>query len=320
MTAPQRERVGRCFADMVFESGQHHEGPNVSKIQRYTYTFVRSKDAPQVDEHGMATSLLNGHLSVGDAVTVSVEPDILAVARGFIVKLDPEFVEVGVDHEINLDALLARSDPATHYSATTAGTIFRIDKDEFMSGLGRLRDNLAHLYYEKGDTKRLSLVVDLAPPIFDESLMIPPEQMPTSLNASQQEALGKVFTAKDYALILGMPGTGKTTTIAEIIKLSVKQGKSVLLTSYTHSAVDTILMKLGEVDFQVLRLGNQDKVRGSTDMRWFSGVIDYDYLQIHKECLKYAISSLPTPKSIEELEHQVLSPPVVATTCLSIGQ
>lgn len=72
------------------------------------------------------------------------------------------------------------------------------------------------------------------------------------------------MTAKDYALILGMPGTGKTTTIAEIIKALVQRGKSVLLTSYTHSAVDTILLKLLNADFSMLRLGNIDKVGHAT--------------------------------------------------------
>lgn len=55
------------------------------------------------------------------------------------------------------------------------------------------------------------------------------------------------MSAQDYALILGMPGTGKTTTIACLVQVLVAQGKSVLLTSYTHSAVDNILLKLRKV-------------------------------------------------------------------------
>lgn len=46
-----------------------------------------------------------------------------------------------------------------------------------------------------------------------------------------------------------MPGAGKSTTIAVIVRTLVAAGKSVLLSSYTHSAVDTILMKLLQVDF-----------------------------------------------------------------------
>lgn len=53
---------------------------------------------------------------------------------------------------------------------------------------------------------------------------------------------------QDYALILGMPGTGKTTAIAQLVRFLVSKGKSVLLTSYTHTAVDNILLKLTEGD------------------------------------------------------------------------
>ena len=41
-----------------------------------------------------------------------------------------------------------------------------------------------------------------------------------------------------------MPGTGKTTVIATLVRYLVSCGKSVLLTAYTHSAVDNILLKL----------------------------------------------------------------------------
>ena len=43
-----------------------------------------------------------------------------------------------------------------------------------------------------------------------------------------------------------MPGTGKTTTIACLVQILVARGYSVLLTSFTNSAVDNVLMKLIE--------------------------------------------------------------------------
>lgn len=41
-----------------------------------------------------------------------------------------------------------------------------------------------------------------------------------------------------------MPGTGKTTTITQLIQLLVGCGKSVLVTSYTHSSVDNLMLKV----------------------------------------------------------------------------
>jgi thymidylate kinase len=49
--------------------------------------------------------------------------------------------------------------------------------------------------------------------------------------------------AKDYLLIKGYPGTGKTTTIASLIAILVKLEKKVLFTSFTNSAVDNLLLK-----------------------------------------------------------------------------
>lgn len=57
-------------------------------------------------------------------------------------------------------------------------------------------------------------------------------------------AVLQILTAKDYALILGMPGTGKTTTLVHAVKALLMRGASILLTSYTNSAVDNLLIKL----------------------------------------------------------------------------
>lgn len=72
--------------------------------------------------------------------------------------------------------------------------------------------------------------------------------------------LCRVLSTPDYALILGMPGTGKTSTIVQAIKGLVAQGKSVLLSSYTNSAVDNVLLKLLQEGVQFLRLGRRESV------------------------------------------------------------
>ena len=56
--------------------------------------------------------------------------------------------------------------------------------------------------------------------------------------------LFQLLTAKDYALNLGMPGTGKTSNMVHAVKALLMRGASILLTSYTNSAVDNLLIKL----------------------------------------------------------------------------
>ncbi|KAG6911010.1 hypothetical protein DXG01_005425 [Tephrocybe rancida] len=293
MSAADRELKGRCFSSMVLDTSfipPPTTGAAESKIHRFTYRFTRRSNE--------AESLLNGHINIGDAITVSVEPTLLALARGFIISLTQTEVVLGVDHKLTIESILKRL-PAT--STRGSPVIFRIDKDELFAAMGRVRDNLAQLFYAEGDTRRLELVVDMKYPVFDEH---PPEftaslsKHSAHLNANQAQAMSKVLSAHDYALILGMPGTGKTTVIAAMIKTMVAMGKTVLLTSYTHSAVDTILAKLLDADFSILRLGNIDK--------------------IHPDVHKYTLANRRAPTTIAQLEHQLMSPPVVATTCLSI--
>ena len=48
--------------------------------------------------------------------------------------------------------------------------------------------------------------------------------------------------------------TGKTSTIVALVKALDALGQSVLLTSYTHSAVDNLLIKLKQVSPQHQRI------------------------------------------------------------------
>jgi DNA replication ATP-dependent helicase Dna2 len=248
LTARDRETGGRCFADMILADG--HQGDIVfqdSKSPQYIYRLCRSPAARD-------RTLLHGHLHVGDPISLSIDPNLLMLARGFITELTSDVATVVIDRELSPDKLLTRLSGGSSLT-------FRIDKDELSGGIARMRENLALLFYANSNPRRRSLLVDLAPPTFDDGKA--PESLLRNLNDDQVAAVTKVLNAKDYALILGMPGTGKTMTIAAIIKLLVARKNTVLLASYTHSAVDNIVLKLLDADLNVLRVGNVDKVHSS---------------------------------------------------------
>ena len=278
MGAEERESHGRCFSSMIMDQTYKTikmESNIPGKIQQFSYRFEkRNFHLPILSKSGLQAtdSLLNGHMSVGDAIVVSVEPDLLAIAKGYITGLTPEEVTVGIDHKLDLQDINERARAKLGGKALYDDVVeFRIDKDELFVGMARIRYNLANLFYAHGDTRRLELVVDLRPPVFSkqyDELLESPQHGPgllniaKSLNSSQNLAMEKVLNAEDYALILGMPGTGKTTVITALIKALVDLGKTVFLTSYTNSAVDTILLKLkDDADFGILRIGNMEKVR-----------------------------------------------------------
>ncbi|KAM0752276.1 Dna2-domain-containing protein, partial [Meredithblackwellia eburnea MCA 4105] len=300
MGAEERMKSGRCMANMAIDDSYEGEVDNRSgaRIHRFTYRLQHAASLPTqaTTSQRASRSLLGGTITVNDPIVISLEqPSVLAFARGFVLAIDAHSVVVGLDHSLTDIAQVRR----LQFAPDPDELVFRIDKDELAAGMGRIRDNLIQLFVLGGDERRRRLVVDLEPPQFEH---VPSKEklIPSSLNEDQEDAVRKVLAAKDYALILGMPGTGKTTTIAEVLKALAKAGKSVLLTAYTHSAVDNILLKVKDSGLSILRLGNRDKIMPS----------------LHG----FTLDPLNPAETLTQLDNQLMMPQIVATTCLSINE
>jgi len=81
-----------------------------------------------------------------------------------------------------------------------------------------------------------------------------------ALTEDQQCAVAHVLAARDWSCVVGVPGAGKTTTIAFVVRALHHLGRSVLITAYTHAALDNMLLKLTEAGLPVLRLGHAASV------------------------------------------------------------
>lgn len=83
-----------------------------------------------------------------------------------------------------------------------------------------------------------------------------------NLDSSQQEAVRFTFKQKDLAIIHGPPGTGKTTTLIEIIKQNcLKYKQKILCCAPSNIAVDNLVERLipaerGYSPLQLIRLGH----------------------------------------------------------------
>jgi DNA replication ATP-dependent helicase Dna2 len=64
------------------------------------------------------------------------------------------------------------------------------------------------------------------------------------LDASQLEAFTEAFAASPVTLVQGPPGTGKTHVLARIASALAADGERVLVTAYTHRAVNHALRKV----------------------------------------------------------------------------
>jgi superfamily I DNA and/or RNA helicase len=83
---------------------------------------------------------------------------------------------------------------------------------------------------------------------------------PSALNDSQLVAVRHVISAQDVAIILGPPGTGKTTTLVQAILETIRRERRVLVCAPSNTAVDLLTEKLAERGVNVIRMGNPSRV------------------------------------------------------------
>ncbi|MFB6137337.1 MAG: AAA domain-containing protein [Halobacteriaceae archaeon] len=112
----------------------------------------------------------------------------------------------------------------------------------------------------KGDPDRKAVLLGEADPGFEPFTA---DGSFVGNNAAQDEAVARALAAEEFALIHGPPGTGKTFTIACLVRALVERGEQVLLSAFTNRAVDNCVAALADQGFtDVLRMGTESGVRG----------------------------------------------------------
>ncbi|MBC7473679.1 MAG: AAA family ATPase [Candidatus Sericytochromatia bacterium] len=96
----------------------------------------------------------------------------------------------------------------------------------------------------------------------DEKIFFP------DLNDSQNNAIKKIASAVDLAIIHGPPGTGKTTTLVKAIEYTLRTEKQVLVSAPSNTAVDLLTQKISENGIRVIRIGHPARV--STQLQKYS--------------------------------------------------
>ncbi len=88
----------------------------------------------------------------------------------------------------------------------------------------------------------------------NDDLIIP------QLNLSQNKAVRHVVSANDIGVVHGPPGTGKTTSLVQAIRVTLQTERQILVCAPTNSAVDLLTEKLMEAGVDVLRLGHPARI------------------------------------------------------------
>ncbi|XP_045293565.1 DNA replication ATP-dependent helicase/nuclease DNA2 isoform X1 [Leopardus geoffroyi] len=281
MPASEMEESGNCIGNLI-----RTERVKTVCDGQYLHNFQRKNGAMPIT-----------NLMAGDRVILSGEErKLFALSRGYV-------------KEINMTSVTCLLD--RNLSVLPESTLFRLDQEEKNCDIDTPLGNLSKLMENTRVSQKLrDLIIDFREPQFISYLssVLPHDAKDTvacilkGLNKPQRQAMKKVLLSKDYTLIVGMPGTGKTTTICTLVRILYACGFSVLLTSYTHSAVDNILLKLAKFKIGFLRLGQTQKVH-----------LDIQKFTEEEVCRSKSITSLAL---LEELYN---SHRIVATTCMGIN-
>ena len=165
--------------------------------------------------------------------------------RGIVSRAHKEMIQVAFTQEPEWD-----SDRPT----------FRLDRST--DEISRQRQRLALETARGAKGTRLSILRDVLlgkqNPVFNKLEF--PIPFNKKLNDSQNQAVAFALSAEDVAIIHGPPGTGKTTTLIELMRQIVRNGQSVLAVAASNLAVDNMLERLIEADENVIRLGHPARV------------------------------------------------------------
>ncbi|XP_014256899.1 DNA replication ATP-dependent helicase/nuclease DNA2 [Cimex lectularius] len=230
--AKKREEKGRCFAGMAVESC------TPSSCGRYNVSFVKAD-----------SSIISAEtFSVAQTVAVS-QGGRAVVAMGFVKSADSRSVQLLLDRcfkpgdKVELDAY--ESNALLSSVLSNIGLFLEnTPTAEF------LRESIIEKKIPKFAPKLTSKVKKLGQGVLEK------------LNREQCRAVLQALAAERYILVKGMAGTGKSTTLRALITLLHSLGKRVLLTAYTHSAVDNILERLVDT-VPVLRIGPDHRIKTS---------------------------------------------------------
>ncbi|ETN68108.1 DNA replication helicase dna2 [Anopheles darlingi] len=213
---------------------------------RYYHTFTMSEDPESLHKRAAKDGL-----QTGDYVICSTNHRI-AVAAGYIIS------RVGHELVLSLERNLS-----VHY----AGDTFHIDRSEGYKSTGFNLSNLAMLLANTDEAERCRrIIIERVKPTFAEGILpkslIPrAKELLQNLNRHQKIAVLKAAATESYCLLKGLPGTGKTQTIVGIIRILFALGKTILLTSNTHSAVDNVLKRLASLEeLKFIRLGTLERI------------------------------------------------------------
>ena len=254
LTGKNAERSGEALLDLVITDHETGLGG------RYLVTLIkrnRELDLPW------------NRLRVGSPVVLSAQDD---------------------DTEDSLQAVVSRRSSGSIQLAVNEwpdGTVFRIDLSPDEITRRRQLNALKQAQASRGRQAELrKVLLAESEPRFGKEAEL---EFFSDLNESQQSAIQFAMAAEDLAVIHGPPGTGKTTTVVELIRQAIRKDQKVLACAPSNTAVDNILERLAKTGVNVIRLGHPARV--DEELRQFTldlSVQTHENMKIVRDMMREA--------------------------------
>ncbi len=181
-------------------------------------------------------------ISVGDLVVISKHDPLKSDLVGTVVEKGKRFITVALETVPEWALKGVRLDLYAN----------DITFKRWLENLNNLRES---------GKNALELYLGLREPEESEPVSFVP--FDKSLNASQRRAIAKALGSPDFFLIHGPFGTGKTRTLAELIRQEVERGNKVLATAESNVAVDNLVERLSGSGLRIVRVGHPSRVSKS---------------------------------------------------------
>ncbi|XP_068004608.1 DNA-binding protein SMUBP-2 isoform X2 [Melanerpes formicivorus] len=263
MAAAAAERQLRLLRDEreaeLAQSRAWQESLSLQELQRRGVCLLRLQAASQrtglygrllvtfqPSSHGGSTQLPCNSFGAGDIVGLYSSPGQgQPLSTGIVTQVTPRAVTVAFEEA---QGGLPSLEPACSYR------LLKLANEVTYSRMKRALQALGQ--YRAGPAAGLIDVL-----FFSAEPRAAPQTQPLklfndSLDASQREAVSFCLAQRELAIIHGPPGTGKTSTLLEIILQAAQQGLKVLCCAPSNVAVDNLLERLCPRGLPLLRLGH----------------------------------------------------------------
>lgn len=219
--------------------------------------------------------LIDTEISVGDIVLISIGNPLKSDLTGTVTEKGSRFIKVAIE---NVPKWALKKH-------------VRIDLYANDVTFRRMEENLVNLSIKGKDALEYSLhkrhPQEDDEDILNKSLTFKDK----SLNESQKKAIKRALASRNFFLIHGPFGTGKTRTLIELINQEYLLESKILATAESNAAIDNILERLSKSSSEInlTRLGHPQRV-------------DKENI---KYTLAYKVENHPLNEKIEELREKI---------------